>query len=261
MYRLLIVTGDQGVKERIEAMEGWEKLGFKPPRIRSTVQEAVECMEKHPIDAIAVDDDPAFAPLYDFLNEKRPAMLLFSIEPTAEKQMETVREVSSLLARMNADDSNDDYYPADKLDQQRERWLCKVIAGVEEDPDKLAQRLRLYRCKEKLNVPCVLARLAMPDDDTFLSERWHYGSERLETALRNFFGRGHDHMVMHVAVVSPEEVRVLCYPENEAEGISENIAFTYIQETVDQIDKYLGLTMRLLDVRRVEGLQVFAGQQ
>ena len=67
-------------------------------------------------------------------------------------------------------------------------------------------------------------------------------------------------MVMHVAVVSPEEVRVLCYPENEAEGISENIAFTYIQETVDQIDKYLGLTMRLLDVRRVEGLQVFAGQ-
>lgn len=260
MYRLLIVTNDQCVKDRIAAMEGWESLGFKPPRVRSTVEEAVECMEKHPIDAIAVDADPAFAPLYAFLDEKRPAMLLFQIEPTAEKQLETVREVSNLLARMNADDSNDDCNPAAMLDQQRERWLGKVIAGAEDSRADLARRLRLYRCHEEMNVPCVLARLAMPDDDTFLSERWHYGSERLEIALRNFFGRGHAHMVIHVAVVSRDEVRVLCYPQNAAEGLSESAAFTYIQETADQIDHYLGLNMKVLEMRRIDGLQVFASQ-
>lgn len=261
MYRLLIVTDDQSVKDRISAMEGWETLGFKPPRIRSTVEEAKECMARHPIDAIAVDQEPAFAPLYDFLNENRPSMPLFAIDPTAEKQMETVREVSSLLARMKADDSNDEYNPAAKLDQQRERWLCKVIAGTGESREVLARRLRLYRCREKLDVPCVLARIAMPDDDTFLSERWHYGSERLETALRNFFGRGHDHMLIHVAVVSQDEVRVLCYPQNEEDGLSESAAFAYIQETVDQIEHYLGLAMRVLEVRRLNGLQVFAAEE
>ena len=55
MYRLLIVTGNQSVRDLFTAMEGWESLGFKPPRLRQTTQEALECMQKHQIDAIAVD--------------------------------------------------------------------------------------------------------------------------------------------------------------------------------------------------------------
>ena len=63
MYRLLIVTTDQATKDMLAAMEGWEALGVKPPRVRETVEDAVECMKKHPIDAIAVEDAPVFAPL------------------------------------------------------------------------------------------------------------------------------------------------------------------------------------------------------
>ena len=58
MYRLLIVTTDQATKDMLAAMEGWEALGVKPPRVRETVEDAVECMKKHPIDAIAVEDAP-----------------------------------------------------------------------------------------------------------------------------------------------------------------------------------------------------------
>ena len=80
MYRLLIVTGNQSVRDLFTAMEGWESLGFKPPRLRQTTQEALECMQKHQIDAIAVDDGPAFDELNRFVEEQCPAMLRFPLK-------------------------------------------------------------------------------------------------------------------------------------------------------------------------------------
>ncbi len=260
MYRLLIVTNDQAAKDMFASMEGWEALGFKPPRLRERVEDTVACMEKHHIDAIAIADDPAFAPLMTVLDERYPQTLLFSIEDDAETQLRTVREVYSLLTRIHADDSNDEYDDLYRLQKQRERWLRKVVSGLVPDMAQLRRQLRMYRCREQLDVPCMLARLELPDDDAFLSDRWHYGSDRLETALRNFFGREHDHMLVHVAVVSPQEVRVLCYPQDADEGLSENAAFEYVQETVEQIGNYLGLGMKVTEVCRIPGLQAFASE-
>ena len=256
MYRLLIVTDAQSAKDRLEAMQGWEILGFKPPRIRTSMAEAVECIHRHHIDAIAVDENPAFDGFLAYLDEHFPNVPLFQISPTDEQQQLILRELSSLLSRLKADDTNDDYDEAARLQEYRERWLKKLIGGVVPTCEDLRRSLCLYRCSERMDVPCVLARLEMPQDDGFFSGRWHYGSERLEVALRNFFGHQHDHMILHVAVVSPQEVRVLCYPA-DGEAISENAAFDYVQETAEQIDHYLGLSMKVLEVRRVPGLTAF----
>lgn len=258
MYRLLIVTGNQNVKDMFAAMEGWETMGFKPPRLRESMDEAVECMHKHHIDAIALDEGLAFDGLRAYLDEQYPNLPIFSIETSSKKQLETIREVSSLLTRLRADDSNDEYDDAYRFGRQREHWMKKVLSGMIASAEDMRKQLCLYRCTEKMDVPCVLARIALPQDDRFMEDRWHYGSERLEVALRNFFGSAHDHMILHVAVVSPQEVRVLCYPESETDGLSENAAYEYIQGTVEQIAHYLGLEMKVLDVRRVPGLGVFA---
>ena len=256
MYRLLIVTDAQSVKDRLEAMQGWERLGFKPPRIRTDMAEAVECIHRHHIDAIAVDENPAFDGFIAYLDEHFPNVPLFQIAADDESQLLVLRELSSLLSRLRADDTNDDYDEASRMQEYRERWLKKLIGGVVPTCEELKRQLKLYRCSESIDVPCVLARLEMPQDDGFFSGRWHYGSERLEVALRNFFGHQHDHMILHVAVVSQQEVRVLCYPADK-EGVSENAAFDYVQETAEQIGHYLGLSMKVLDVRRVPGLMAF----
>ncbi|MEG2604839.1 MAG: hypothetical protein RSB91_07860, partial [Clostridia bacterium] len=86
MYRLLIVTENPSVKDMFAAMEGWEALGFKPPRVRASMEEAVECMQKHHIDAIALE--PSFHELNAYLDEQYPDLPIFSIEADAEKQME-----------------------------------------------------------------------------------------------------------------------------------------------------------------------------
>lgn len=260
MYRLLIVTDTPAAKAMLSAMTGWEAQGFRPPRIFSTAEEAVECMNSHHIDAVAVEDSPVFESLISYLNEKHPFLPMFDIAATEEEQQMIIREVSRLLCRLRADDTNDLYDEASRMEDQRERWLKRVIGGMVPTAREMTRKHRMYRCREQLNIPCVLARLELPEDNTFLEERWHYGSERLETALRNFFGREHDHMLMHVAVVSTEEVRVLCYPTVPEAGVSENAVFTYVQETAEQIDHYLGLNMHVLDVCRVPGLLAFAAE-
>lgn len=258
MYRLLIVTGNPNAQEMLSAMDGWEKMGFKPPRLIGSAEEAVQCLRGYHVDAIAVDDDPALDEFCAYLDEQYPNKPLFQIARSPEAQRKVVQELYSLLTRLNADDTNDDYDPAYKLQHQRERWLRKVVSGMISTSEELSRQHRLYRCPLQLNEPCVLARLDMPDDDRFLSQRWHYGSERLETALRNFFGSAHDHMLIRVCVLSQEEVRVLCCPDGTECGVSENAAFEYIQETLEQIDHYLGLQMKILEVRRVPGLIAFA---
>ncbi|MDD6143819.1 MAG: hypothetical protein PUD16_10055 [bacterium] len=259
MYRLLIVSANQNTRDMIAAMEGWEKLGFRAPRICCSPEEAIESLGRHHADAIALDQTPDFDQLLSYLDQYHPNKPLFELADSPEKQRLILQELGGLLNRLNADDSNETYDAAYRLQQQRERWLRKVIGGMVATEAEMCRQQRLYRCRECLTVPCVLARLELPQEDSFLSERWHYGSERLETALRNFFGYEHDHMLMHVAVISQEEVRVLFYPTC-SEGISENTAFDYVQETLEQIDHYLGLRMKVLEVRRVPGLLAFAAE-
>ena len=147
------------------------------------------------------------------------------------------------------------------LSHSQERLLKGIVCGLIPTEKELRARLFMLRCREKPNVPCVLARLTMDMDDPFLTSRWHYGSERLETALRNFFGARQRDMYLHVAVISPEEVRVLCYPVTGDGTLLESAVRAYVEETAQQIDHYLGLHMQVAEVRLVPGLSAFAAEK
>lgn len=261
MYRLLIVTKDPRVEEMFASMEGFESMGYKPPRLRHTVDEAIECMRKHHIHAIAVDEDPVFAPLMEYLEKEEPILPIFQIGKNAAEQFIILKEVYQLLCQMHSDDTNDDYDEAYLFKLARGRWMHKLLSGMAPTKDAVISHLRLYRCVESADKPCLFARLSVPSGDSFLSGRWHYGSERLEMALRNFFGEGNERMTLHVAVISPEEVRVLACPKPEydgSEGFTAERLLGYIDETIEQIDHYLGLSMNILDIRTLENLAAFA---
>jgi hypothetical protein len=181
------------------------------------------------------------------------------IDTDEQKLFQNMNEVYRLLNRLKADDSNDRYDPALNMQLQRERWMKKLIGGMVSGEEELERQMLLYRFNARTDMPCVLARIEMSDEDGFMSVRWHYGSDRLETALRNFFGQEYSHMRIHLAVTSPEEVRVLCYPADEAITVSENLAYDYMKGTTEQIEHYLGLHMNILEVVRLSGLRELCG--
>jgi hypothetical protein len=243
------------------SMEGWESIGFKPPRIRASVEEAIACMGKHHIDAIAVDKDQEFAALNAHLDEHCPVMPIFEIESRVDEQFTTLGEVYQLLTQTHADYSNDDYGEAYYFQLARERWMKQLISGKMATTKQVITHHRLFRCEEAVDAPCIYAKLSVPSGDVFLSGRWHYGSERLEIALRNFFCGGHEKMIVHLAVFSPEEVRVLVCPKPEyadSADFSEALVRDYLKKTISEIEEYLGLKMNVMDIRTLENLTAFA---
>ncbi|MDD3336231.1 MAG: hypothetical protein PHI98_12060 [Eubacteriales bacterium] len=258
MYRLLIVTEKQAVWDMFAKMSGWETLGFKQPRLRKNTAEALECMEKHAIDAIAIEDSAALNDLKTYVDERYPLMLRFPIASNAEEQLHVIKELDRMLGILRADHFNDDYDAKSALWIAQERLLKTIVCGLVPTEKELDMKLRMLRCPEAANVPCILARLGMNMDDPFLTDRWHYGSERLETALRNFFGVQQDGMTMHIAVISPEEVRLLCYPEQRGAQLDEEQVTRYVNDTMVQISRYLGLEMNILEIRKLPGLCAFA---
>ncbi|HNW87843.1 MAG TPA: hypothetical protein PKJ47_13005 [Candidatus Limiplasma sp.] len=262
MYRLLIVTREQRVEEIFDSMQGWETMGFKPPRLRKTVEEAVECMHKHHIDAIAIDAEPEYAELEQWLNSNAPDMPIFEIAEDAEQQLEVVREIEQLLNQLHTDDSNDDYEESYYFKMARERWMKRLISGFAPSKEYILKHQRMYRCADDPNRACVYARIGVPEGDVFMTGRWHYGSERLGTALQNFFGEEHEHLLIHLAVISPEEIRVVICPRmgDVEHGVSLPKAKAFIEETIEQIQHYLGLTMTLTEIQTRNGLVDFAAE-
>jgi hypothetical protein len=262
VYRLLIVTRDQRVEEMFNSLQGWENMGFKQPRLRKTVADAIECMHKHHIDAIALDNEPDYAQLEQWLDDNAPDMPIFTIAQDADKQLETVREVELLLNQVHTDDSNDDYNEGFYFKMARERWQKCLLSGLAPSAEYILAHERMYRCPDDPHKPCVYARMSIPEGDAFITNRWHYGSERLGTALKNFFGESFEQHPILVAVVSPEEVRVAICPRRGDDGreISLPKAQKYIEETVEQIQNYLGLALTVFELHMRDGLVDFAAE-
>ena len=258
MYRLLIVTKSPTIEKIFTEIDGWQTMGFKTPRIRKTFEEAVECMQKHHIDAIGIDE--GFAELDQWMDINQPQIPIFRIVDDADQQLAGIREVELLLNQIHTDDSNDDYNEVVNFALARERWMKYLLSRLAPDKHEILKQQRLYRCSDDPEKPCIFARISIPQGDMFITERWHYGSERLATALRNFFGEEFEQMNIHIAVVSPEEVRIVFSPrpDGTAETVSDSMARAYIEETIERIQHYLGLSMSLTELRTLDGLVNFA---
>ena len=258
MYRLLIVTKSPKIEQMINEITGWETIGFKPPRIRKTFDDAVECMGKHHIDAIGIDE--GFSDLDQWMDSNQPQIPIFEIVDDAEKQLAGLREVELLLNQIHTDDSNDDYNEAGNFAMARERWMKYLLSRLAPTKIEILKQQRLYRCSDDPQKPCIFARINIPEGDMFITERWHYGSERLAIALRNFFGTEYEQMNIHIAVVSPEEIRIVfsAKPGSGETAASEAVAREYIEETMERIQHYLGLTMSLTEIKALNGLVDFA---
>jgi hypothetical protein len=179
-----------------------------------------------------------------------------------EQQLAIIREVELLLNQIHTDDSNDDYNEQTKFAMARERWMKYLLSRLAPTKIEILKQQRLYRCSDDPQKPCLFARISIPQGDMFITERWHYGSERLGTALRNFFGNEYEQMNIHIAVVAPEEVRIVFSPKPGAgeEPVSQAAVRAYIEETIERIEHYLGLSMSLTEFKALNGLVDFAAE-
>ena len=252
MYKLLLATDRAEVLEAFNAVTAWESMGFRAPRIVTSVNGAIKSLGEHHADAIAFrfgeQDERA---MMDHLQVFQPNLPIFSAEETPGGLMDVLKELRMLLNRTHADFSNDDFGVADMLQICRHEFFRALLQDRVTDEASVSRCLRLLRSKMDPDKPCVIVELGMPQDSDFLKGRWHYGTERLEIALRNFFGVEVAGMRMVAAVLPDERIFLVAGAMRGAAQPDSmtGVVTAHVQECIEHVQEYLHLDLTMKNIR------------
>jgi len=255
MYKLLLATNRQEIRDVFEQVESWEALGFRAPRIADSAESAITCLNNHYVDAIAFalpkeQEDT----LYAYLQKKHPIMPIFQATKIKKEQMAYLKELRLLLNRTHADFSNDNFGEADMMMLCRHEFLRALLSEKIGNEGDVRTHLKLLRSKMDPEQPCVVVDMELPRGDEYMMDRWHYGSDRLEIALRNFFGYEMDGMRMVTSVISPKRIRLLACPmlgsqlKESADSIT-GLVVAHANEAIEQVRIYMDLDMSVTGLR------------
>lgn len=263
MYKLLLATNDQAVRDAFAAV-AWENLGFKPPRMAATAEEALCSLKTYHADAVAIalsaEEDEALIETLLRAYPDKPVMAAPAKSGEVEKH---TLELRKLLVRMNADISNDGFTPADQLMVCRHEFFRALMDRRIPTGKDVERLLRLVRSKMDPHRPCVVAELAMPANSDFLKGRWQYGPERLELALRNIFGVEVAGLRILSCVLPGERIVLLGCPmlhhETEADGSSiTGVVSHHVQDCIDHVDEFLGIDLTIAAMHVLPALTAMA---
>ena len=264
MYKLLLATDRAEVLEAFNAVTAWESMGFRAPRIVTSVNGAIRSLGEHHADAIAFsfkEQDEGM--LMDHLMVFHPNLPIFSAETTPGGLDAVLRELRMLLNRTHSDFSNADFGEADMLQICRHEFFRALLQDRVTGEESVSRGLRLLRSKMDPDRPCVIVELAMPQDSDFLKGRWHYGTERLEIALRNFFGVEIAGMRMVAAVLPDERIYLVAGAMRGAqqpESIT-GVVTAHVQECIEHVKEYLHLDLTMKNIRVLPHLRELARRE
>ena len=252
MYKLLLATDRAEVLEAFGAVTVWESMGFRAPRIVNSVNGAIKSLKEHHADAIAFSfsgQDEAL--LMDHLDVFYPLMPIFSAEETPGGLEAVLLELRGLLSRTHADFSNDNFGVEDMLRICRHEYFRALLEERVSGEENVCRNLRLLRSKMDPEKPCVVVELGMPQDSDFLKGRWHYGTDRLEIALRNFFGVEVAGMRMVAAVLPDERIYLLAgsmWGASHTDSMTGTVS-RHAQECIEHVREYLDLELTIANIR------------
>lgn len=262
MYKVLLATDRPDVQAAFGAVSSWEDMGFRQPRIVSSAKAAVDSLKAHHADGIAIalpENDEKL--LMAYLSTDYPILPIFSAGKDQGEVVSAVEELRRLLNRTHMDFSNDDFGEKDMLQLCRHEFFRKLLDGQVVGVDRVKSQLLLLRSRMDPNKACVVVDLSLPEGDDFLSGRWHYGSERLEIALRNFFGAELDGMRMLISVLPDDRIKMLCCPMIGSEVAGDSITATvaqHAQDAMESVKEYLGLDLRITNIQILPTLTALA---
>lgn len=262
MYRLLLATDQSDVRNIFSAIDDWSSMGYTPIEIVTSAQAAVDYLCTYNPDAIGYSlNKIESARLHRHLLKSHPNLPIFQTQHSVEKQKQSLIEVRKTLDYMHSDISDEGYNEEDMINILRDELTHSLLAGDLSDDVTIRKRLLLCCSFVSPDKPFVLFEIDLPQGEVYLSESWHYGSERLEAALRNnFFGRCVDGIYYAVAVLTPRHIRIAACQRIDADDEELNTfcqrAERHVQETVADIKRYLSLDMQIEQVMVLDKLAV-----
>ncbi|MDO5022540.1 MAG: hypothetical protein Q4E07_04295 [Eubacteriales bacterium] len=248
MYKLLLVTDNENVRNAFNQIDNWGQLMFRPVTILSDAEEALRYLNSHVVDAIGyafVSQDPS--PIQQYITD-HPSLPVFQTHQRGQALLDELNRIREFLDQMHREDA-DSYDEMFVFQMLRDELMAQLLKGQINSEEELVARIKLVRANVSLTMQCYLFDFDLPQGEVYLNDRWHYGAERLQYALRNnFFGKYIDDVYYDVAVLSPRHIRLFAGPAFNTDLTDEEIKQKVMQrvETVlEDIKDYLDLDLDL----------------
>ncbi len=251
MYKLLLVTDRAEVKDAFLNVTDLKDMMFAPITIIDNALDAIDYLESNAIDAVGYSvRHTDVGPLHQYLVESRPSLPIFQSHEHDDTLRQELHRIRRFLDSLHADYSDDDYDEASILEYLRDELMHQMMAREVETRDEIKSRLKLVRAHLNTDKPCYLFDFDLPQGEVYLADRWHYGRERLEHALRgNFFNRYVDGVYYAVAVLTPRHIRVLaCARQNSPDKNAIDLGYevqNHVEKKLAEIKEYLDLDLDL----------------
>lgn len=214
MYKLLLVTDKEEIRNLYASFNEWEKLGFERPAIAANAREGVEQLKKMRFDAISwllsiSEGKRFFADL-----SKRPEMMGMETARDIERLR---REISKARRTLSSRDATRQTKQVDDVTRHMQgEFFCNLLRGQAPETAQIDEKMRtLHMGQMDAQRPVVTASFRLPQGDYFLSEVWKYGRERLENALKNIFEIGDEETAYVLLVINPHHMRLIGVPRVE----------------------------------------------
>ncbi len=258
MYKLLLVTDNQTVRDVYGQIPSWEALGFRQPRLASSCDEAMETLSRHHADGILIHlEEAEWRRILEDLNAY-PLKPVLRAADSLEQALSDLNELETLLNKTHADYSNDRYDEATMMQLCRHQFFRRLLEGKQTDPQGVLRYLLLLRSKMDPLRPCMLMELGTPQRDHYLEGHWHYGADRLEVAMRNIFGAELRGMRILISVLQDERIFLVACPMIGFDAPTgqemEKLVIDHAESAIQHIRDYLDIELNVAAVRKMNTL-------
>ncbi|MBO4836256.1 MAG: hypothetical protein J5564_01040 [Clostridia bacterium] len=267
MYRLLVATDEPNILDELNESLEWAEFDFHQPVIVLDAEKAISTMESQRVDCVAyMLNSKEAKKLSTYLNKVRPSLPIFEVRRDVDTQKRILADMKRVLDRLHADMSDEILDEKTIMSMLRDELTHNLLAGEIRTVKELQGRLQMLRSHLSTTRPCVFYEFDLPQGEIYLNYEWHYGSERLEKALRNnFFGRYYEDLYYQVAVLTPRNIRAIVIQrddrENEPKESLTVRADQHVAHVLDDVKEYLGLDMVMINRELLPSICALTAEQ
>ncbi|MBP3655240.1 MAG: hypothetical protein J6K32_00925 [Clostridia bacterium] len=248
MYRLLLVSDREEIRELYEQFPEWETLGFEQPVVAADANEGIAHLDNSRFDAVSSLLSLSEGKRFFAYLSRRPEM--FGME-TARDEARLRREISSARRALSSRDAArstkqvDDYVRV-----MQKEFICELLRGAAYDEERIDERLCSLKLRQlDASRPVCMSSFRLPQGDYFLAEVWRYGRERLENALRNIFESSDGGVSYVLLIINPHHMRLMAIPRASMsrEQVQDEM-MRHLERCKASLDEYFELS---LNIKRV----------
>lgn len=251
MYRLLIISDSNEKIENIKKFDQWYNLGYKNPHYRFDYNSTLEGLNKHHVDAIAIelDSEEESKKIKRYLDDNYPLLPLFKVLKGNVVNKDILLKLRKYLDKFNADFSDEFESDEERHKKLNKKFYSKYLNNRLDEYDDLEELNRMLRTKLLLTKPCFIADIGIKDGENYVTNEWKYAEEQLEQAISFVINNKEEGSGNYISVlVNPNLCRIMAgvYRDNEqnCEDILKTIESNVkevLEESIDRLKTYLRL--------------------